>query len=160
MKTFPEALSFFSYRTPFGRITIQSDGESIRRLVLGEESLEGIFSPDSLMNDAATQVNEYLVGKRTIFDIPLAPRGSEFQISVWNAAKDIPYGQTRTPSEIAEIIGMPDSFRAVGKAANENPIAIIVPAHRITKAGIKTISPKDRNSFLRAKFRELERRFS
>ena len=139
---------------------MQSANGRITRLALGEVELEGINQPNGLMNDTATQINEYLAGKRTLFDIPIEMNGSDFQKSVWKAAMDIPYGQTRTPSEIAEIIDAPRSFRSVGKAVSENPIAIIIPAHRITKNAGFASDPRDRSSMLRSRFRELERRYS
>ena len=115
--------------------------------------------PNRTMNDAATQINEYLAGKRAVFDVSLDPEGTDFQKSVWSAASHIPYGQTRTPSEIAELLGMPSSYRAVGAAVARNPIPILIPAHRI--AGMNEhVDPQDRGAIMRARFRMLEKSFS
>ena len=150
--------SFHSYRTPFGRITIQARDDGVTRLVLGDARLEGVDSPSPLLNEAATQVNEYLAGKRTLFDVPVRLSGTDFQNAVWRAAMDIPYGQTRTPSDIAAAIGSPGAFRSVGRAVSQNPIAIIVPAHRIAKEGEGAVDGSD--AAIRTRFRELERRYS
>lgn len=81
-----------------------------------------------------TQLEEYFLGKREQFDIPLAPTGTIFQKKVWNALCHIPYGETRTYKEIAISIGNPKACRAVGMANNRNPIPIIIPCHRVIGA--------------------------
>lgn len=80
---------------------------------------------------AARQLDDYLAGTRTSFDLQLNPRGTEFQRAVWAAVADIPYGETRTYGEIAEEIGRPTAARAVGAAIGRNPISIVVPCHRV-----------------------------
>src|SRR5262245_12344816 len=80
------------------------------------------------------QVKEYCTGKRTDFDLELAPRGTEFQQQVWNALLAIPYGETRSYGEIARAIGQPTAARGVGAANGSNPIALIVPCHRVIGA--------------------------
>lgn len=159
MPQIDEKLVRFTYRTPFGQVTLQSDGESIIRLALGRQELEGIERACEVTNDAATQVNEYLAGKRTTFEVPLTIAGSAFQKAVWEAACDIPYGQTRTPSEIAALIGSPDAARSIGRAVRENPIAILIPAHRIAPSNGR-VDPQDPGAMLRKRFRELEARFA
>jgi methylated-DNA-[protein]-cysteine S-methyltransferase len=84
-----------------------------------------------LIQKAAAQIKEYFEGKRTQFKLPLAPHGTEFQLAVWRALQDIPYGETRSYKEIAAAIGRPKAVRAVGMANNRNPISIIVPCHRV-----------------------------
>lgn len=93
----------------------------------------------ALIRQAAKQLNEYLAGKRKTFDLPLEPGGTPFQKAVWHALTGIPYGETRTYREIAEIIGNPKACRAVGMANNKNPIAIIIPCHRVIGTGGKLI---------------------
>ena len=80
------------------------------------------------------QVEEYCAGKRTEFDLELAPTGTEFQRAVWNALLDIPYGETRSYGEIARAIGQPKAARGVGSANHANPIGLIVPCHRVIGA--------------------------
>jgi AraC family transcriptional regulator of adaptative response/methylated-DNA-[protein]-cysteine methyltransferase len=81
------------------------------------------------------QLDEYFERKRTAFDIPLAYPGTDFQRRVWQALRDIPYGRTRSYSEVARTIGKPGAARAVGGANGSNRIAIIIPCHRVIAAG-------------------------
>ena len=126
-----DALNYFTYNTPIGKVTIGCDGEAIVRLVPGEATLEGKRAPSAIMNMAATQLQEYFAGKRRIFDLPIAPRGSAFQKDVLRAIEHIPYGETRTYSQVAAIIERPGAARAVGSALGANPIPIIIPCHRV-----------------------------
>jgi methylated-DNA-[protein]-cysteine S-methyltransferase len=80
------------------------------------------------------QVEEYGAGKRTEFDLELAPAGTEFQRAVWNALLEIPYGETRSYGDIARAIGQPKAARGVGAANHANPIGLIVPCHRVIGA--------------------------
>lgn len=84
-----------------------------------------------LLRRAAEELGEYLAGRRRDFTLPLDPRGSDFQRQVWQALRSIPYGQTRTYGQIAEQIGRRRAARAVGMANNRNPIAILIPCHRV-----------------------------
>lgn len=93
----------------------------------------------ALIKEAAKQLNEYLGGKRRVFDIPLALEGTPFQKAVWKALTDIPYGETRSYREIAESIGQPKACRAVGMANNKNPAAIFVPCHRVIGSNGKLV---------------------
>jgi methylated-DNA-[protein]-cysteine S-methyltransferase len=77
------------------------------------------------------QLHEYFDGKRKTFDLPLAMRGTPFQLDVWRALQRIPYGETRTYAGIANEIGRPRATRAVGAANGANPIPIVVPCHRV-----------------------------
>jgi len=77
------------------------------------------------------QLEEYFRGKRQAFDIPLHLKGTEFQVAVWNALLEIPYGDTITYAELARRIGRPSAIRAVGAANGANPIPVIVPCHRV-----------------------------
>ena len=80
------------------------------------------------------QLDAYFCGTLTRFEIPLDPRGSEFQVAVWKELGRIPYGETRSYGDVARAIGEPKSARAVGLANNQNPIAIVVPCHRVIGA--------------------------
>lgn len=84
-----------------------------------------------LLWQAAAELGEYFAGWRRNFTLPLAPRGTEFQLRVWNELRRIPCGETRTYGEIARAIGQPRACRAVGMANNRNPIAILIPCHRV-----------------------------
>ncbi len=91
------------------------------RLIEDEEAL-GIYK---------TQVIEYLQGQRTAFTFPLDFHGTAFQVSVWQALTHIPYGETRSYSEVAQVVQRPKAIRAVGAANGANPIPIVVPCHRV-----------------------------
>ncbi|MDR0309516.1 MAG: methylated-DNA--[protein]-cysteine S-methyltransferase [Candidatus Methanoplasma sp.] len=83
------------------------------------------------MAEAECQINEYLTGKRTVFDIPINAEGTDFQKSVWREISRISYGEAISYKDIAERIGRPNSYRAVGNACGANPIPLIIPCHRV-----------------------------
>lgn len=87
-----------------------------------------------ILEQAAREIGEYFEGKRRAFAVPTAAAGTPFQQAVWNALKEIPYGETRTYGEIARRIGHPRASRAVGQANNRNPLPIVVPCHRVIGA--------------------------
>lgn len=89
---------------------------------------------DTIGETVVAQLDEYFAGTRREFDLPLAPRGTEFQRDVWEALTEIPYGQTMTYGELATSVGRPTASRAVGGATGRNPISIIVPCHRLVGA--------------------------
>jgi methylated-DNA-[protein]-cysteine S-methyltransferase len=84
-----------------------------------------------LIKKTANQLDEYFSKKRKKFDIPIELDGTDFQKKVWEALQNIPYGETRSYGEIASVTGNSKASRAVGMANNRNPIAIIVPCHRV-----------------------------
>lgn len=149
--------SYYTYRTPHGPLTIGVAGDAVCAVVLGEAKLAGTCKPSELSNACATELLEYFAGKRTAFDLPLAPEGTDFQKRVWHAVEAIPYGQTRTNADIAAAVGSPESFRMVGSAVKKNPIVALIPAHRVVGANGKP-SGSDKHAQLRAAFLELERR--
>ena len=137
-------MNIYTYKTTLGDITITSDKEAITTIkfcnsghnmcrhdkcILSFADKE--FTPSALTNLAADQLEEYFLGKRKVFDLPLRPSGTEFQLSVWDALLKIPYGETRSYKQIAEMIGKPKACRAVGMANNKNPIWIVIPCHRV-----------------------------
>jgi len=81
--------------------------------------------------EAIRQLQEYFAGKRTGFDLPLAPKGTEFQRAVWRQLQDIPYGETISYGELARRVGNPKAARAVGSANGANPLPIVIPCHRV-----------------------------
>ncbi|MVB13107.1 Methylated-DNA--protein-cysteine methyltransferase [Caprobacter fermentans] len=121
------------YETQIGKITVASDGDAITTVHFG--ALDPAELRRSELTDrAAEEIGEYLSGKRTAFDLPVAPEGTAFQKRVWDALQTIPYGETRSYRQIAEQIGSPKASRAVGMANNKNPIAILIPCHRVVGA--------------------------
>lgn len=91
-------------------------------------------SDPAALPDARSQLDEYFAGSRRTFALPLAPRGSDFQRQVWDAVARIPFGERRTYGQIAEELGDPGLARAVGAANGRNPIAIVIPCHRVVGA--------------------------
>ena len=89
---------------------------------------------DRAIAEVRRQVEEYCAGERTVFELELAARGTEFQHAVWDALVEIPYGETRSYGEIAKAIGQPQAARGVGAANGANPIGLIVPCHRVIGA--------------------------
>ncbi len=84
-----------------------------------------------LLIETQKQLEEYFASRRKTFDLPLAPRGTPFQLQIWQLLQDIPFGQTATYGELAALAGDPKASRAVGMANNRNPIPIIIPCHRV-----------------------------
>ncbi len=89
---------------------------------------------DTVAPDAVAQLGEYFAGKRSEFDVEVAPRGTDFQKAVWAALQQIPAGGTLTYGDLARELGRPGASRAVGAATGRNPISIIVPCHRLVGA--------------------------
>lgn len=122
------------YRPPcadaLGWIRIRADGEGLTEVefVAAEDDAP---RPSALTARARAQLDEYFAGTRRAFDLPLAPRGTDFQRRVWAALATIPYGETRSYAEIAEQLRCKGGQRAVGAANGRNPIAIVVPCHRV-----------------------------
>lgn len=85
----------------------------------------------SALTDAINQLEEYFEGNRHTFELSLYLCGTPFQLKVWDALQEIPYGETKTYKEVAQMIGKPKAVRAVGTANNRNPIPIIIPCHRV-----------------------------
>lgn len=132
----------FYYDTKIGKIGIEENGKAITKIYFTnkdneEEIIDG--NETILLKEAIKQLNEYFDGKRSSFDLPLEPKGTEFQNKVWNALREIPCGETRSYGEIAKIIGNEKASRAVGMANNKNPIPIIVPCHRVIGANGKLV---------------------
>ncbi len=96
-----------------------------------ENSKVSWVESEDATRDYVRQLEEYFAGQRRDFTFPLDLRGTEFQLKCWRALLHIPYGETRTYADIARAVGQPRGFRAVGLANNRNPIAIVVPCHRV-----------------------------
>jgi len=124
--------NFFSYRLKGINFVITEENKSITGVFFGTKPPIGYVKAETpLIKKAATQIEEYLAGKRKKFALSLVMYGTEFQAAVWRALQDIPYGETRSYKEIAAAIGRPTAVRAVGMANHRNPISIIVPCHRV-----------------------------
>jgi methylated-DNA-[protein]-cysteine S-methyltransferase len=99
--------------------------------VTGREVDPAWIRDDDAFGEAVDQIRRYFAGELTDFDLRLEPRGTEFQRRVWDALRAIPYGERRSYGELARSIGRPGAARAVGAANGANPIALVVPCHRV-----------------------------
>ena len=122
--------------TPIGELLLAGDADGLSVIGFPKGSMRREPEPDWIFNegrleDARRQLREYFAGERREFDLPLQLRGTEFQISVLEALREIPYGETVSYGEIARRIGRPRAVRAVGAANGRNPLPIVVPCHRV-----------------------------
>lgn len=133
--------------TDIGRITIAADDKHLRVITFGGNNWERIrgklgevhCEANAIIRKTQKQLHEYFAGRRTRFDLPLAFSGTEFQQQSWQALLSIPYGETRSYADQAELIGNPKAVRAVGRANGLNPLGIVVPCHRVIgKSGTLT----------------------
>ncbi|WP_089611584.1 methylated-DNA--[protein]-cysteine S-methyltransferase [Dehalobacterium formicoaceticum] len=133
--------NIFYYLTEIGQIGIGANGTAITDVFFDGETISGDQNvmETPLIQKASLQIKEYLEGKRSAFDVPLALEGTEFQLAAWHALQTIPYGETRSYKEMAAQIGNPKACRAIGRANNRNPIAIIIPCHRVIGANGKLV---------------------
>ena len=126
------------YDSPGGPLTLTSDGAALTGIYFHKqrhgEAPDGPLGTDRIIDATRKQLDSYFAGKRRMFDVPLAPRGTAFQTRVWSALTKIPYGETKSYGAIANVIGSPKAVRAVGAANGRNPIPIIIPCHRVIGA--------------------------
>jgi methylated-DNA-[protein]-cysteine S-methyltransferase len=126
------------YNSPVGNLKLVSDGDSLIGLHFATDRNNGAVStaaPEpsvSLFSEIIRQLDEYFCGKRTVFEIPIRFIGSPFQVRAWHALRSIPFGETISYKKQAERVGSVP--RAMGLANGQNPIAIIVPCHRVIGA--------------------------
>jgi methylated-DNA-[protein]-cysteine S-methyltransferase len=121
--------------SPIGELLLVGDGESLTKLDFDPAHVRpGWRREPAAFADASDQLDAYFAGELRTFDLLLAPSGTPFQRQVWEALTAIPYGETTSYGELAESIGRPGSARAVGAANGRNPIAIVVPCHRVIGA--------------------------
>jgi methylated-DNA-[protein]-cysteine S-methyltransferase len=125
--------------SPIGELLLVGDGEALCRLDMQQGRRPARIGPrwerrDDAFAGVRRQLTEYFDGRRRSFDVPLALEGNSFELRVWDALREIPYGETVSYGAIAQRIGSPDAPRAVGLANGRNPIAVIVPCHRVIGA--------------------------
>ena len=131
-----------TYQAPFGVITVVGSDLGIRYVMFSDDahpkSLEQLHISDTeihdSVNEAIKQLEEYFAGSRRNFELPLDLCGTEFQVAAWNALSKIPYGHTASYGQQAALIGRPKAVRAIGGANGRNPVAIVLPCHRIVGA--------------------------
>jgi methylated-DNA-[protein]-cysteine S-methyltransferase len=125
--------------SPIGTLLLVGDGRALHGLYMQEGRTAAVVRADWQEADepfaaARDQLDEYFTGQRTSFDLPLALHGTPFQRRVWHALQEIPYGETISYGELARRIAVPSASRAVGVANRHNPVAVIVPCHRVIGA--------------------------
>jgi methylated-DNA-[protein]-cysteine S-methyltransferase len=135
--TAPRSYGYTS--TPLGRVLLVAAGGQLVGLAFdGHTRALGVrgraAGSDELLSAVCEQLDEYFQGVRTRFELPVRLLGTPFQVEVWSALLDVPYGRTSTYRQVAERIGRPRAARAVGAANGQNPISIIVPCHRLISA--------------------------
>jgi len=126
---------FCTLMTPIGELALTGDGEKLDGVRFPNRARPaGLQRDNSAFVAARAELEAYFAGELRSFDLALDPRGTPFQLAVWEALRAIPYGETRSYGEIAVAIDRPDDARAVGSANGANPLPIIVPCHRVIGA--------------------------
>lgn len=123
--------------SPLGPIAVSAVEAGLTYVHLGAEEVDRAWGPEEatpVLEAALEQLEAYFAGSLRRFDLPLAPEGTDFQRRVWRALTEIPYGETVSYTHVANRIGSPAAVRAVGAANGSNPVAIIVPCHRVIGA--------------------------
>jgi methylated-DNA-[protein]-cysteine S-methyltransferase len=136
-----ETIRYCHMESPIGPLLLAGSDEALR--VVSFPSGRGARRPSpqwtqdaSALRETIRQLGEYFAGERRQFELPLEPQGNDFQLRVWQALRQIPYGATATYGEIAAAIGEPVSAsRAVGSANGANPLPVVIPCHRVIGAG-------------------------
>lgn len=129
---------FKTMPSPVGELTLVATGQGLAAILWQDDDpkrvkLEPRARDDNhpILKATEAQLNDYFAGRLKRFDVPLDPKGTDFQKAVWTALLTIPFGETRSYGEIARQVGRPTAFRAVGAANGKNPISIIAPCHRV-----------------------------
>jgi methylated-DNA-[protein]-cysteine S-methyltransferase len=124
--------------SPIGELSLAADAVGLCRLNFGR--VDQRLEEDPVLAETAEQLKAYFAGELKEFSVPLSVRGgSEFERAVWSQLSRIPYGEMQTYGEVAKIVGDAGAARAVGVACNRNPIAVVVPCHRVVGAGGKMV---------------------
>jgi methylated-DNA-[protein]-cysteine S-methyltransferase len=144
--TSTDTILYDTLDSPLGELLIAGDGDALTAVQVGVRRVAAAMSPQRTgppppgprwrrepgsFRDAAEQLRSYFAGELREFDLPLDTRGTPFQRRVWAALRDIPYGSTISYAELAAAVGKPGAARAVGAANGRNPIAVVIPCHRV-----------------------------
>ena len=128
-----------SIPSPVGHLLLVGDGQCLHGLFMTRQhytpSFDGALEAEDSFAEAARQLDEWFEGRRHTFDLDVRPRGSAFQMQVWDVLRGIPFGGTMTYGEVARRVGRPGSARAIGSAVGRNPVGIVIPCHRVVGAG-------------------------
>ncbi|HHT38121.1 MAG TPA: methylated-DNA--[protein]-cysteine S-methyltransferase [Mollicutes bacterium] len=121
---------YYNYDTLFGSVTIVTEDEFLIKIIYGNEKVDE-EKETTLIKEIKKQIDEYSIGKREKFDVPIKMVGTDFQIKVWKELIKIKFGECITYQELAKRVKNENYARAVGMANNKNPIPIIIPCHRV-----------------------------
>lgn len=128
-------------QAPFGSLTVVASDAGVRYVIFDHDAhpkplhgLEIVDAPHPVLDAACAQIGEYLAGTRREYDLPLDLVGTDFQVQAWRALARVPYGCTATYAQQAASIGRPKAVRAIGGANGRNPVAVVLPCHRIIGA--------------------------
>ncbi|MBV9496022.1 MAG: methylated-DNA--[protein]-cysteine S-methyltransferase [Acidobacteria bacterium] len=124
-------MKFSFYDAPFGRLALAAENDELVAIRFSGQPEESWELDDRALRFVAKELDAWFAGRVQKFDLPLAPRGTDFQLAVWNALQEIPYGETTSYGDLARLLGKPSAFRAVGAANGANPIPIVIPCHRV-----------------------------
>lgn len=128
-------INYYFYETIIGYLTISADEQGITDVSFGKRNpVHAVCEETPVIKQAVNELQEYFEGRRQEFTVPLHPQGTDFQLRVWQVLRTIPYGKTWSYKQVATAAGNPNASRAVGMANNRNPIAIIIPCHRVIGA--------------------------
>ena len=125
----------YAYSSPLGTILLESNKDHLLSAGFKDDAFAIDNNPNTVINETILQLDDYFAGKRLHFDIPIFPSGTAFQQQVWQELLKIPYGVTITYLQLAKRLGNVKSIRAAASANGKNPLAIIIPCHRVVGAG-------------------------
>ncbi len=117
--------------SPIGPIEIIGSDQGIYQVNFLSSPIKGVSKPPETLLRCRDELDRYFKGRTKVFSVPVVLEGTAFQKGVWNELKNIPYGTTASYGAIAEAIGRPKAARAVGQANHNNPVAVIIPCHRV-----------------------------
>jgi methylated-DNA-[protein]-cysteine S-methyltransferase len=130
-----ETTSYTYMESPVGRLLLAGHDTGLSRVDFSERGgrapRDGWHPAEAPFREAIRQLTAYFEGRLRAFDFPVAPEGTPFQLAVWNALREIPYGETVSYAEMARRMGQPRAVRAVGAANGRNPLPIVIPCHRL-----------------------------
>jgi O-6-methylguanine DNA methyltransferase len=133
-----ETLFYFRTPSPVGPLFLAASSKGLVRLEFEARTQQTLNASTTQMRESKSalapylrELEDYFAGERREFSFPLDLRGTGFQLACWHALLEIPYGETRSYRDIAQAIGHPHAYRAVGMSNNRNPVAIVVPCHRV-----------------------------
>ncbi len=128
------SMKFYIINSPIGHLTLTATEHALTSLTWGKTNPGHVLSKNRILETAELQLREYFAGDRFVFNIPMAPAGTDFQKRAWQELLKIPLGTYLTYGEQARRLGQPKASRAVGAANGKNPIGIIIPCHRVIGA--------------------------